>query len=122
LVDGALSGGPIEVPQALPLAGLRFAVPQTLVLDEMDDTVAKVFAAALPALSKAGARVIEIPFREFGEIPQLNAKGGIIGAEAFSIHRKRVASDGNRYDPRVRVRIERGGQMNVADYIDVLDA
>jgi aspartyl-tRNA(Asn)/glutamyl-tRNA(Gln) amidotransferase subunit A len=97
-------------------------VPQTLVLDEMDDTVAKAFADALTALSKAGARVIEIPFREFGEIPQLNAKGGIIGAEAFAIHRKRVASDGNRYDPRVRVRIERGGQMNVADYIDVLDA
>ena len=122
LVDAVLSGGPIEAPSSLPLAGLRFAVPQTLVLDEMDDTVAQVFADALTALSKAGAKIVEIPFREFGEIPQISAKGGIIGAEAFAIHRKRVATDGNRYDPRVRVRIERGGQMNVADYIDVLNA
>jgi len=122
LVDAVLSGGPIEAPSSLPLAGLRFAVPQTLVLDEMDDTVTKVFADALTALSRAGAKIVEIPFREFGEIPQISAKGGIIGAEAFAIHRKRVATDGNRYDPRVRVRIERGGQMNVADYIDVLNA
>ena len=122
LVDAVLSGGPIEVPEALPLAGLRFAVPQTLVLDEMDDTVAQAFADALTALSQAGVKITEIAFKEFGDIPQINAKGGIIGAEAFAIHRQRVARDGNRYDPRVRVRIERGGQMNVADYIDVLNA
>jgi aspartyl-tRNA(Asn)/glutamyl-tRNA(Gln) amidotransferase subunit A len=122
LVDAVLSGGPIEVPSSLPLAGLRFAVPQTLVLDEMDDTVANVFAGALTTLSQAGAKLIEVPLREFGEIPQTNAKGGIIGAEAFAIHRKRVATDGDRYDPRVRIRIERAGQMNVADYIDVLNA
>ena len=122
LVDAVLSGGPIEVPEALPLAGLRFAVPQTLVLDEMDDTVAQAFADALTTLSQAGVKITEIAFKEFGDIPQINAKGGIIGAEAFAIHRQRVARDGNRYDPRVRVRIERGGQMNVADYIDVLNA
>jgi len=122
VVDAVLSGGPLAVPEALPIGGLRFAVPKTLVLDEMDDTVAKTFAAALSTLSAAGAKISDIGFAEFGEIPQINAKGGIIGAEAFAIHRKRLAANGAEYDPRVRGRIERGGQMNVADYIDVLNA
>jgi aspartyl-tRNA(Asn)/glutamyl-tRNA(Gln) amidotransferase subunit A len=92
------------------------------VLDDMDATVARTFAAALSTLSAAGAAVREIPFAELGEIPQANAKGGIIGAEAFALHRKRIQADGARYDPRVRIRVERGGQMNAADYLDVLTA
>jgi aspartyl-tRNA(Asn)/glutamyl-tRNA(Gln) amidotransferase subunit A len=53
-------------------------------------------------------------------LPDLNRRGGLIPAEAFAWHRELLASDGDRYDQRVRTRIEPGGQIAAADYIEVL--
>uniref|UniRef100_UPI0035AECAEA amidase family protein n=1 Tax=Stella sp. TaxID=2912054 RepID=UPI0035AECAEA len=50
------------------------------------------------------------------------AKGGFAVAEAWALHRARIADRGDRFDPRVRVRIERGAAMDAADYVDLLHA
>jgi len=121
MLDAALAGVAIDVPDALPIAGLRLAVPQTLVLDGIEDGVARTFRAALSRLSAAGARVVDIPFPTLGEIPKVNARGGIY-AEAWAVHRRQIASSQDRYDPRVASRILRVKDMNAADYIDVLVA
>src|SRR5262249_26924152 len=76
LIDAVLAGQPPNGLPEFPLDGLRLAVPQTLVLDDMDQDVSRAFAAALTALSRAGARVSEIALRELGELAQVNAKGG----------------------------------------------
>src|ERR1044072_3083544 len=43
-------------------------------------------------------------------------------SEAFSIHRAHLANRANDFDPNVRVRIERGGKVSAADYVDMSGA
>jgi aspartyl-tRNA(Asn)/glutamyl-tRNA(Gln) amidotransferase subunit A len=50
---------------------------------------------------------------------QVNAKGGFAPAEAYAIHRERLAARGSGIDPNIRSRIERGAGMTAADYIDM---
>jgi len=121
VIDAVLAGAQPVAPAPLPLMGLRLAVPQTLVLERMDEIVARDFERALATLSEAGARITDIPFAELSEVPRLNANGGIY-AEAYAVHRHRLRTDRDRYDPRVAARIERVKDMSAADYYDVLQA
>jgi len=105
------------LPPAIAAAGLRLAVPQTVMLDAMDETVASAFARALTTLSRHGARITELPLAELAEYAAINATGGFSAAEAFAWHRALLARRGADYDPRVRVRIERGSAMSAADYV-----
>jgi aspartyl-tRNA(Asn)/glutamyl-tRNA(Gln) amidotransferase subunit A len=117
IADAVLAGEEPELPATIPAAGLRLAVPQTVVLDGLDETVARAFARALSVLSRHGARVTEVPLAELGEYAAINAGGGFSVAEAFAWHRALLARRGGDYDPRVRVRIERGSAMSAADYV-----
>lgn len=122
LLDAILSGTGENPLGEASLAGLRLAVPKTVALDGMDMTVTASFTAALAILSKAGAQISEITIPEFAQLGAINAKGGLAAAEAWHWHREPIARAGDRYDPRVRVRIERGREISAADYIDVVTA
>ncbi|MFG1461970.1 amidase [Xanthobacter sp. DSM 24535] len=122
LLDAILSGSGAEVPAPAALAGLRLAVPTTLVLDGMDGAVSAAFSQALSILSGAGARITEIDLPEFAGLGAINAKGGLAAAEAWHWHRGLIAREGPRYDPRVLARLMRGREMSAADYIDVVEA
>ena len=63
---------------------------------------------------------IEVP--EFHDVVAMNSKGGFAAAESFAWHRYLLTSKGDVYDPRVRVRIQRGEGISAADYIDILNA
>ena len=121
-IDGILAGEGVFAPAPVGLTGLRFAVPENVVLDGMDETVAAAFDRALGALSAAGAAVTRVRFPEFDEIQGVNAKGGLAASEAYAWHRSLLASKGEGYDPNIRVRIARGEGMSAADYLDVLAA
>ncbi len=121
LVDAVLANEAPTVPDALPVAGLRLAVPQTLVLDDMEDYVGKTFETAIGRLSDAGARITDVPFAELAEIPEINRGGGIY-AEAYAVHRRQLEQGEPLYDPRVATRIQRVKGMDAADYFDVLRA
>lgn len=123
LLNSVLSGDS-ETATVRPraIAGLRLAVPQTVVLDDLDDHVSASFVSALMALSEAGAHVVEIAVPEFAELAAINAKGGLITAEAWHWHRDLIERAGDKYDPRVLARMLRGKDMSAADYIDVLQA
>ncbi len=101
---------------------MRLAVPDTLVLDGIDDTVAAAFETALSTLSAAGARIGKARFTAFDAVPEVNAKGGFAASEAYAWHRRLLATRGNDYDPRIRVRIGRGEGMSAADYLDLVAA
>ena len=119
-IDAVLAGEtPGELP-ALPLDGLRLAVPQTMVLDNMDRDVSRAFAAATKALADAGVRITEIPLRELSELAQVNAKGGFACAEAYAVHRPLLKVKRSEYDPFVLARIERGKEQDAADYIELM--
>ena len=55
--DAVMAGEAPWTLEPAPLAGLRLGVAQGLPLENLDDTVAKRFPAALDRLEKAGARL-----------------------------------------------------------------
>ncbi|RVU37809.1 amidase [Hwanghaeella grinnelliae] len=120
IVDGILSGNGAATPDAIDSKSLTFAIPQTLVLDGLDDTVARAFELTVAQLRDAGVTVVEIPFVELGDIPAANAKGGFAAAEAYAWHKELLAAKGADYDPRVGGRIVKGAEQGAADYIDTM--
>jgi aspartyl-tRNA(Asn)/glutamyl-tRNA(Gln) amidotransferase subunit A len=122
LTDAVLAGAVPEVPPVVPIAGLRLAIPQRVMLDGLDDEVAGAFARACTALTRAGARLTDLALVELEEYGPINATGGFSAAEAFAWHRALLERRGGDYDPRVRVRIERGRAMTAADYVALIAA
>src|SRR5262245_22403723 len=121
-LDAVLAGEPAVELAPFPLAGLRMAVPQTMVLEGVEPVVARAFGSAPAALRKGGARIVDIPLRELTELAQINAKGGLAAAESYAIHRSLIAKAEKMYDPRVLVRILRGQEQDAADYIELIAA
>lgn len=122
IMDAVLSGETYQAPVAHPLRGLRLLAPTNIVLDGMDDTVAKAYGAALSKLAAAGAVIVEAPVAAFGELAAINAKGGFTAAEAYAWHRALIAENHDGYDQRVVSRILRGKDMGAADLLDVINA
>ena len=120
LVDGVLAGAPLKVRRRQP-AGLRLAVPQAVVLGDLDPAVAAAFSRALTRLSAAGAQIVDIPLDELAEIPKLNAPGGFSAVEAFAVHHERLARSRERFDARVAARIATGAATTAQQYIAMHD-
>lgn len=122
VLDAVLADEKVEPLTPRPVKGMRLAVPTTVVLDDLDDAVAKTFERALAALSRAGALVERIEVPELLDVGVMNAKGGFASSESYAWHRFLIASKGDDYDPRVSSRILRGEGFLAADYIDLLNA
>jgi aspartyl-tRNA(Asn)/glutamyl-tRNA(Gln) amidotransferase subunit A len=105
-----------------PLAGYRLAVATTQMLDGADPTVAQAFERTVRALRQAGARVEEIPLAQIQDLGAIQATGGFAAAESYALHRKLIEAKGALYDPRVRMRIERGANMKAHEYIELCEA
>ncbi|HTQ34835.1 MAG TPA: amidase [Stellaceae bacterium] len=117
ITDAVMAGEEPVAPEPAPVAGLRLAVPQTFMLDDLAPEVASAFAEAYSALSRAGAYVVDLPFAELAEYPRLADRGNLVNSEAFAWHEELLARRGNEYDPRVRTRIEFGREVSAAAYI-----
>jgi aspartyl-tRNA(Asn)/glutamyl-tRNA(Gln) amidotransferase subunit A len=122
VLDAVLADEPVQPLQPRSVKGMRLAVPTTVALDDLDETIAKTFERALEALSRAGALIERIEVPEFNDVGVMNAKGGFAAAESYAWHRYLLASKGDVYDPRVSLRILRGEGISAADYIDILNA
>ena len=97
-------------------------MPTTVVLDDLDEAVARAFDRALETLSRQGALIERIAVPEFLDVGVMNTKGGFAAAESYAWHRYLIVSHGDVYDPRVSQRILRGEAISAADYIDLLEA
>jgi aspartyl-tRNA(Asn)/glutamyl-tRNA(Gln) amidotransferase subunit A len=122
VLDAVLADEPVIPLQPRPIRGMRLAAPTTIVLDELEDAVARTFDRALETLSRQGALIERIAVPEFLDMAQMNAKGGFSAAESYAWHRYLIASKGDIYDPRVASRIMRGESQSAADYVDLLGA
>ncbi|MCC6531544.1 MAG: amidase [Burkholderiales bacterium] len=121
LCDAILAARPAVVPQPAALAGLRIAVPATLVLDELDEHVARDWQRALACLSGAGVKLSELAMPPFGEMNEINRPGGLSPMEAYHVHKPLLERAADRYDPRVRSRIEGGAKASAVDYLWTLE-
>jgi aspartyl-tRNA(Asn)/glutamyl-tRNA(Gln) amidotransferase subunit A len=106
-------------PDSAPLAGYRLAVATTQMLDGLDATVTRAFERTVRRLADAGARIEEVPLGQIQDLGWIQSSGGFAAAESYAWHRQLLAQEGSRYDPRVRLRIERGAAMKACEYIEL---
>jgi len=121
-VDAVLAGERWAPRDETPAAGLRFAVPKTVVLDGTDMQVATAFSRALSALSQAGCTIAEIELAELGELPKLTSTCSFQVAEGYAWHRDLLARKGSQYDPIIAKRFASGASLSARDYIDLVNA
>lgn len=126
MLDAVLSGNEYQhlrsSSASQPLSGLRLAVPQQWVLNDMDAHVSRVFMSALEHLRDLGAQVTDLALPELERLPGINSKGGFAAAEAYAQHREALMHCANQYDPRVRSRILQGALQTDTDYRELLMA
>ena len=121
-IDAVLAGEPGRFGPVMELRGLRLAVPGNMVMDGNEPAVAEAFGRALNRLGNLGVRITHLTFPEFEQIAAANAAGGFAAAEAHAWHREYLADQAEVYDPRVRVRIQRGEAMTAGDMIGLIQA
>jgi aspartyl-tRNA(Asn)/glutamyl-tRNA(Gln) amidotransferase subunit A len=95
----------------------RLALPRNYFLEGADPVVTAAFDRAVERLADAGAILIDLEVPELDEIPEMSASGGIAAAEAFAWHHDLLADHAAGYDPRVLVRILRGGQQSARELL-----
>jgi aspartyl-tRNA(Asn)/glutamyl-tRNA(Gln) amidotransferase subunit A len=121
ITDAVLAGEHPRVPLPAALSRARFAIPKNLVIDALDEHVAGDFSRALTRLGAAGAKLVDVTFKPFDEINEINQPGGLAPMEAYFIHREMLERSGDRYDQRVRLRIQGGAKATAADYLWTLE-
>ena len=118
--DAVMAGDSFVSLNPVPLAGLRIGVVQGSPLENLDETVGKNFADAIGRLRQAGAQIFEEKLPLLGDMGQVNSKGGVQPAEAYTVHRDLLSRRADAIDPNVRVRLERASGVSAADYIDMV--
>jgi aspartyl-tRNA(Asn)/glutamyl-tRNA(Gln) amidotransferase subunit A len=118
--DAILAGQDFLPLLPAALDGLRVGVVEGQPLARLDNAVATAFAAAANELDRAGVRLTRTTLSLLDDMAAVDAKGGIIGAEACAVHRERVARRGDDIDANVRYRIERGSAISAADLVDMM--
>jgi aspartyl-tRNA(Asn)/glutamyl-tRNA(Gln) amidotransferase subunit A len=121
-VDAVMAGEAPWTLEPAPLAGLRIGVAQGAPIENLDDTVGKRFPAALDRLEKAGARLSKEALPLVGDMTDVLSRISLLVAEAYAIHRDRLARRAADIDPIIVGRTEKGRDISSADYIDTLQA
>ena len=111
----ALLEGRSTDPTALPLTGLRFAVLETVALDDLRGGPAKGFDDALTRLSRAGAMISAVKAPEVAEA--LRLAGTLAIAEAYGIWSKTIEAAPEKMFPRILDRFRSGAGVLAADYV-----
>jgi aspartyl-tRNA(Asn)/glutamyl-tRNA(Gln) amidotransferase subunit A len=122
--DAAMHGLTAPVIRRADLADLSIVIPETIVFDEAEAEVVAAFEAAISRLEAAGVKIRRQPFLSFSEIFDLMARhGALVTAEAYALHRERLAGpEAARMDHRVVARTRLGEKITVSDYIALLAA
>ncbi|MCA1370592.1 amidase [Bradyrhizobium sp. BRP14] len=122
--DAAMHGLTAPVIRRADIADLSMVIPETIVFDEAEAEVVTAFEAAISRLEAAGVKVRRQAFPSFSEIFDLMARhGALVTAEAYALHRERLAGlEAARMDHRVVARTRLGEKITVSDYIALLAA
>jgi len=123
-IDAAMRGLTLPSIARDEIWGLRLVVPETVFFDDVEDGVVSAFENALCRLQDAGAIIRRQAFPIFSELFELMAaKGPLVTAEAFALHRSRILGpDAEQMDHRVVARTRLGEKTSMASYIDILNA
>ena len=118
MYDAILAGEHVDILPSLSVRGLRLMLPRSSVLEDLDAAVSRAFDAALAALGRAGAVIVDVAMPMFDRQAKYFRAGGFAGAEAYAIHTPWLARL-REYDPRVGKRIVLGGDLRAAEYVEL---
>lgn len=123
-IDAAMRGLTAPIITRQSLKGIDIVIPRNVVLDGLGPGVAEAFEGGVERLRSAGALISSIEIPAFDEIISLMAKhGALVTAEAFALHRERLAGpEAARMDHRVVMRTRLGEKTSMPDYIAILAA
>ena len=107
-------------PDAERLDGLRVAVAETVFFDGADPDVADAVRAAADVFAGLGAQVGSIAFPEAREALELNPRGLVIAAEAWTVNRELMERHFDELDPIVSWRVAKGREVTAADYLQTV--
>jgi aspartyl-tRNA(Asn)/glutamyl-tRNA(Gln) amidotransferase subunit A len=102
IADAIMAGEPPIAPPPISVEALRLGVPQSYVLDDLAAEVATAFGDACTMLSRAGARIIDLPLSELNEFPAINASGGFAPIEAYAWHKPLLERRGSQCRARTQ--------------------
>ena len=119
-VDAIMAGEEFAPLEPIALGGLRFGLPEGLLLERLDDVVAPAFKAAIARLDGSSVRISHEKLPLLGDWVAVNERGGVIPPEACAVHCDRLRRRAADIDPNVRVRIERGCAVSEADFAEIL--
>jgi aspartyl-tRNA(Asn)/glutamyl-tRNA(Gln) amidotransferase subunit A len=97
--------------------GMRLAFAETVFWEDADPEIEKAVRECGRVFEELGARVSSIEFSEAQEARQLNAKGLIIAAEAYTLNKKWLEEHFDRLDPIVAHRMIKGKEIAAAEYL-----
>ena len=118
--DAIMAGEEFTPLESSALAGVRFGLPEGLLLERLDDIVAPAFKAAVARLDAGGVRLSHEKLPLLDDWVAVNERGGVIPPEACAVHRDRLRRRAADIDPNVRIRIERGCAVSEADLAETL--
>lgn len=119
LADAALRGLSAPKARAADPATLDLVIPDAVVFDDLDPSVASAFDATVTRLAAMGVRIRQVALPELREtVEVIAALGPLASAEAMDIHWDRLhGPDAARIDPRVARRIRMAEGMTAVDLI-----
>ena len=116
-LTASLAGEEFRQVSPIPIAGLRFVIPQGPMLENLDETVAARFSTAVASIGAAGARVSDERIALLEDMSVANKNGTFQVFESYAIHRELLEKRGQDYDPIAKSRFELGRDRSAADYL-----
>jgi aspartyl-tRNA(Asn)/glutamyl-tRNA(Gln) amidotransferase subunit A len=97
--------------------GMRLAFAETVFWEDADPEIEKAVRECGKVFEGLGAKVSSIEFIEAQQARQLNSKGLIIAAEAYTLNKKWLEEHFDRLDPIVAHRMIKGKEVEAAEYL-----
>jgi aspartyl-tRNA(Asn)/glutamyl-tRNA(Gln) amidotransferase subunit A len=99
------------------VGGMRMVFAESVFWEDVDPEIEKAVRECGRVFEGLGARVSSIEFSEADQARQLNSKGLIIAAEAYTLNKQWVEEHFDRLDPIVAHRIIKGKDVEAIEYL-----
>lgn len=98
------------------IQGSVVGVPETFFFEDVQVEVAEKIQEAVEVLSSLGAIVRRVGLGDVGR--SLSAQRLVMATEAFTVHRERLSTAGERFEKEVRERLLTGEGVRAHDYVE----
>jgi aspartyl-tRNA(Asn)/glutamyl-tRNA(Gln) amidotransferase subunit A len=110
---GVLSGKPVRFTSPA-LSGLGIGVPVGAWFDQLDEMVGSAMDRLVARLALSGAMIRRAPMPDAAELYEVYRV--VQSAEAFAVHRDRLAAAPALFDPEVRDRLRAAARVSASEY------